>query len=692
MNNYKERKNTITRRLTVLLTAAVFVLGTCLCPSAGFAATEQNGDQNISSTGYVDIPEIKERLSVKEGEEPAYLKKKIKKLDASLPEVYDPREMSFYKGRVQVMDQGVTDTCWAYSTSSTAQIAYLRELDRTGQTIDDDYALSPLHFAKYFYNRTPYPYGFTKKDKNVPGADAFANGGNNYLSAQALAGWMGVYAANAPGVYDDRLTLQNATFLTDIEYYVGSTSIYNLDEELVKEAIQKNGAVTAGIFWDSYYLSSDTKSYFCDYYYDRYSVGSTNHAITIIGWDDTYPASKFKRTPAKDGAWIVQNSWGSNYHDNGYVYVSYDDYSMGGGIAFDMQPADAYDANYHYDGNASPEVYKRKTGGDTANVYTVKDDGKMHTLQAVGFTTWNEFKASYNIKVYRGVKSKPSSGTLVADFNVSTPCAGIYTFDFGDYGVEPVPLNTGEKFSVVIRATKVSMKEDAFFIGYEKNKKYYADAQHKKIWINFKTTSTKGKCFFRNSANGKWTDLYTKNKYASFRIKAFTTTVDKVSLTGADVSMPADNYAFTGSAVKPEPTVRLGDAILVKGTDYTVSYSNNKFPGRATATIKGTGLYKGSLTVEFAIGGVEGFTAVPYETGIDLSWNKSPSVDGYELYRNTNGTFKKIKTFKKSSKVSFTDTGLTPGTEYQYRIRSYKKTKKKTYYSPYLDILTVTTL
>ena len=64
----------------------------------------------------------------------------------------------------------------------------------------------------------------------------------------------------------------------------------------------------------------------CDYSEEK---AFSDHAITIVGWDDTYSKDNFKlpngHTPEHDGAYIGLNSWGSGFGDGGYFYISYDD-------------------------------------------------------------------------------------------------------------------------------------------------------------------------------------------------------------------------------------------------------------------------------------------------------------------------------------------------------------------------------
>ena len=82
--------------------------------------------------------------------------------------------------------------------------------------------------------------------------------------------------------------------------------------------------------------------------------------------------------------------------------------------------------------------------------------------------------------------------------------------------------------------------------------------------------------------------------------KEITWNIAKASIDKATVSAIA-NQTFTGKEIKPVPTVKLGTTTLKNGTDYTLSYTNNKAVGTATVTIEGKGNYTGTVSKTFKI-------------------------------------------------------------------------------------------
>ncbi len=92
-----------------------------------------------------------------------------------------------------------------------------------------------------------------------------------------------------------------------------------------------------------------------------------------------------------------------------------------------------------------------------------------------------------------------------------------------------------------------------------------------------------------------------KGKYTGSKTVTFTITDEQTSIKTATVSLSYTSKTYSGKALKPTPTVTINGVELTKGTDYSVSYSNNTNVGTATVTIKGKGLYTGTTTKTFKI-------------------------------------------------------------------------------------------
>ena len=229
---------------------------------------------------------------------------------------------------------------------------------------------------------------------------------------------------------------------------------------------------------------------------------SPNHAVCIIGWDDTYPASNFthkvfvededgnykedpegskKSTPPGNGAWIVKNSWGSetnavnnglttadgrklpaNYQkwgvtnskgeNSGYFYLSYYDKTIKDPETYEFDlDFNGKDLIYVSEYDYMPSLLdfwtlESKNNLSTANEF-VADDDQMLTSVSTRTTVSN---SKVDFKVYKLDKNqvKPESGQLVAEFSKTFQFAGYHRADLP----KPVQLDEGQRFSVVATA------------------------------------------------------------------------------------------------------------------------------------------------------------------------------------------------------------------------------------------------
>lgn len=123
-----------------------------------------------------------------------------------------------------------------------------------------------------------------------------------------------------------------------------------------------------------------------------------------------------------------------------------------------------------------------------------------------------------------------------------------------------------------------------------------------------------------------------------------TFTISPRSMTGASITLQYDTTTYNGTDKKPTATVTLNGRTLTEGTDYTLSYENNRNAGRATVTATGKGNYSGTAAKNFTISTVnagnatvECDTTVEY-TGSALTPDVTVKVNGRTLVKDTDYT------------------------------------------------------
>lgn len=132
-------------------------------------------------------------------------------------------------------------------------------------------------------------------------------------------------------------------------------------------------------------------------------------------------------------------------------------------------------------------------------------------------------------------------------------------------------------------------------------------------------------------------------------------TIDQADFTKITLTIDAiTGLTYTGSEIKPTPTVTFGTTPLVAGTDFDYSYANNTNAALSTATpaptvtITGKGNYTGEKNVKFTINPVDFYTS----TAIDVAAIDNQTYTGSEI--------------KPTPTVTFNGNSLTAGTDFRY--------------------------
>ncbi|MDE5771007.1 MAG: hypothetical protein K2I06_05150 [Ruminococcus sp.] len=365
-----------------------------------------------------------------------------------LPSKFDLRDYGYV---TSVKNQGSTGSCWAHAAMAAAESNMIMN-GLADNTID----LSESHLVWF-------TQGVASKDKNDPlygdgeslgNTDtengAYDHGGNSKNAMATLGRWSGVQLEkNAPSV-TNRPIVDESLRYTSYGYLVNSDEIDASDRESIKQHLMNTGALACSYYDDDELNMSKTYKYYpYDAYYNN-STSKTNHAVTIVGWDDNYSRNNFKtNVPPGDGAWIIKNSWGGNKHIDGYFYLSYYDTSFSKITSFEIADKSTYDNIYQYDGAAPSSNFSYKSDTITAaNIFTTECN---ETISAAAFYT-KEASVPYIISVYADVeKGNPTSGTLLTTQKGTMSYAGYHVIDLN----EPVAISKGTEFSVVVTLDKI---------------------------------------------------------------------------------------------------------------------------------------------------------------------------------------------------------------------------------------------
>ena len=334
----------------------------------------------------------------------------------TIPSRFDLRDWGWM---TPVKDQGAMGSCWAFGTYGALESALLKA---TGVQYD---------FSENYMEDNVIRYG-------KYGVLTSSEGGYPEYGLAYLLSWMGPRSMEND-TYDELGKLSPIT-KADLGIHIQDAVLIRprenaTDNDAFKKAIMQYGALNI-----LYYACQSAPQYNenTSAQYQNNTTAELDHSVALVGWDDDFSASNFLITPPGDGAWIIKNSWNTEWGDKGYGYISYYDPCIlvyNHTIAFTFENNENYTLNYQtdLDGRLNIDEYDENVS------YKIRYDSIRNELISAVGTYFADEGEEYLLEIY-------VNDILAHTQNGTAPFRGYHTVKL----TREIPVKKDDNFTAVM--------------------------------------------------------------------------------------------------------------------------------------------------------------------------------------------------------------------------------------------------
>ncbi len=443
----------------------------------------------------------------------------------TLPSVFDLRDVEGVSYVTGVRSQ-TGGTCWAHGVIAAMESNLLMTgvWSGAGESGEPDLAEYHLDWWNGFND-------WNNDDISPPSGQGLTvhQGGDYRVAAAYLARGEGAVRdsdaqsfADAPSRHDDSF---HYYYVRDIEWYY-PTTVSDI-RHIIKQKVMDFGAVgTAMTVYNKCFSNGFT------YYLPPHDSADPNHAVAIVGWNDTLSTAA-----SGPGAWLCKNSWGSGWGLDGYFWIAYEDKHCGrhpemGAVSFQNVEPFRYDHIYTHDYHGWRD--SMKGCNEAFNAFTALSD---EILQAVSFYTVED-SADYKVCIFDRFADGELGDTL-ACMSGRAGHVGFHTVDLTD----PILLSEGDDFYVCLQLSTGGMPYDR-----TSEVKVLLGSQTSSVWVT--STAHPGESYYHDGV--QWIDLYNEDPSANFCIKALTVKQPETDIRTGDLRSSVPSQFHLGQNM-PNP-------------------------------------------------------------------------------------------------------------------------------------------
>jgi C1A family cysteine protease len=269
-----------------------------------------------------------------------------------------------------VKNQGSMGSCWAFGAAGAFESSYLIATGKELSISENNIQNLCLPYSEY-------------------GQTATTESGNMLMTAGYFVSWLGAINTT-DDFYDELGKVSTLQYGPNAIHTVNAVFININNKNAIKEYLTKYGAMNLFVYGASSQDSSYSNVYKSVYNKEYFG----NHYVTLVGWDDNFSKNKFSTKAPGNGAWICKNSWGSEWGDGGFFYLSYYDKSLvTDAVGFTFDNVEYYETLYQNEAVGKYTFLEYDTYGQKY----ISENGDI--IAAVG-TYFETAGSQYTISVY----------------------------------------------------------------------------------------------------------------------------------------------------------------------------------------------------------------------------------------------------------------------------------------------------